>query len=94
MLRKVNFQNLCCNWVLGKRVSFCTIATKTPLRQGQPEKAIACYQQVLQKSPELWEVHHKLGDVLWQQGEVEAAVEAYQQATGLLFYSLSIDYYI
>ncbi|CUR31458.1 hypothetical protein PL9214291049 [Planktothrix tepida PCC 9214] len=25
---------------------------------------------------------------------MEAAVEAYQQATGLLFYSLSIDYYI
>jgi predicted negative regulator of RcsB-dependent stress response len=28
-------------------------------------------------------VHHKLGDVLWQQGELEAAVEAYQQAAEL-----------
>jgi protein O-GlcNAc transferase len=52
--------------------------------QGEHAAAAACFQQAVAIAPQYGEAHHNLGTELFALGQIDAAIEAFRRAAGLL----------
>lgn len=52
--------------------------------RGEPKKAVGSYRKLIAIQPENYGAYGELGNVLWQMGDTEGAVEAYTQCVLLL----------
>jgi len=52
-------------------------------RAGQPDEAVRSYQDAIARDPFYPDAWHALGDLLFERGDLDGALEAYENATGL-----------
>ncbi|NEO73731.1 tetratricopeptide repeat protein [Moorena sp. SIO3H5] len=53
------------------------------LGQGKPDRAIACFQNAIERDSSLWAAYYELGDCLIAQGKWENAIACYRQLLDL-----------